>query len=180
MKVMTRTRVLIVALLLLSAIPAVARQPQGAARTKDAAIGCLLPLSGPKAAYGNEALAGALVAMGVFGPGGRGAGLKLIVEDTASDAKLAGYKVRRLVERGAVAIFGSLTASEAEAAAEAAQSARVPIILMNRGAELVKKGEFVFHNFIDPEAESRALFDFARASRGISRFGCLFPDNPYG
>jgi len=178
--------VYISALIVISTImltdPSPAQQAGGETSTepREPAIGCLIPLSGPKAAYGNEALMGALVAVGALESSRGEPGPKLLIEDTHSDPEVARHKVEELVERGAVAIFGTLTEPEAAAAAEAAQNEGIPIILMNRGASLVTKGQFVFHNFIDPEAEVKTLMDFARAAKGINSFGCLFPDNAYG
>lgn len=143
-------------------------------------IGCLFPLSGQREAFGLEALFGALLAMDSFEAAATGQHTKLLIEDTADDVQLTKHKVRRLVESGATSIFGALTESEAKSAAETAQKLGVPVILMNRGAELTSIGEYVFHNFTDPELEVKKLLEYAKANAQINCFGCLSPDSPYG
>jgi len=152
-------------------------RPEESTKTK---IGCLFPLSGSKEAFGTEALSGALIAIDAFEPNFANQEIELLIEDTKDDAQVTKYKVKRLVERGASSIFGTLTKPEAAAAADAAQKLGIPIILMNRGAEFTNSGEFVFHNSTDPDSEIKKLLDFARINAGINCFSCLSPDNPYG
>lgn len=155
-------------------------QQGGQEKTASPKIGCLFPLSGQKESFGLEALFGALLAVDSFEATSTEQKIKLLIEDTAGDAQLTKHKVKRLVERGATSIFGALTESEARAAAEISQKLEVPIILMNRGAALTSIGEYVFHNFTDPDFEVKRLLEYAKTNAQINCFGCLAPNNSYG
>jgi ABC-type branched-subunit amino acid transport system substrate-binding protein len=64
------------------------------------AIGCILPLSGRNAAYGNRALDAVLLAAGVFNEA-KETPIRVLLEDSQSEAAVAGAAVEKLARAGA-------------------------------------------------------------------------------
>ncbi|MFO7784919.1 MAG: penicillin-binding protein activator [Thermodesulfobacteriota bacterium] len=144
-------------------------------------IGCLLPLSGPFAIYGQETLKGiqAGVAHWLSGPGDRE--IELLIRDTRGDAESTVRAVEELAQKERVmAIIGPLSSRAAEAGAAKAQELGVPIITMAQKEGLPSIGDMVFRNFLTPSMEVKALLDHAFHRLGMQRFGIIYPDNPYG
>ncbi len=144
-------------------------------------IGCLLPLSGPFAIYGEETLKGiqAGVAPWLAGPGDPE--IELLIRDTRGDSEVALEALEELVlKERVVALIGPLSSKAAEAAAERAQELGVPIITMTQKENIPSIGDMVFRNFLTPAMEVKVLLDHAFYRLGMHRFGILYPDNPYG
>jgi branched-chain amino acid transport system substrate-binding protein len=144
-------------------------------------VGCLLPLSGPFAIYGQEVLNGIQLGMGIFGQSEENPGLELIIEDTAGQAGQTVSQVEKLVkESKVVAIVGPLASKAAAAASQKAQELGVPIITLTQREGVTAEGDMVFRNFLTPSKEIRTLLQTAVNEMGLSRFGILYPDNRYG
>jgi ABC-type branched-subunit amino acid transport system substrate-binding protein/predicted negative regulator of RcsB-dependent stress response len=142
-------------------------------------IGCLLPLSGPFAAYGQEVLNGIL--LGMLGVSTDGTKLELIVRDTAGDPKKAQDELETLVNiRKIVGVIGPLSSKTAAVTAEKAQELGVPMIALTQRRDIVKAGDMVFRNFLTPAQEIDSLLEVAMGQLGLKRFGILYPDNAYG
>ena len=141
-------------------------------------IGCLLPLTGRYAAFGNQALDGLETALSMAGQKAADRPIHLIVADTESDPEQAKKAVKRLNEKRVAAIIGPI--ANARAAAEAAQEYGIPIITMTQASGIPEIGAFVFRNFITPEMQVRTLSAYVVESMGINRFSVLYPDEPYG
>jgi len=147
-------------------------------------LGVVLPLSGPFAGFGEECLRGVLLAAGSFGPAsgnGSGPGVRVLVQDTQGTAEGAAAAVRRLAhESDASAIVGPLLASEAEAAAAAAEIARVPLLALT-GRDAVARGRpHVFRMGRAVRGEIEVLVAHAVESAGLGRFAILYPEDAYG
>ncbi len=105
-------------------------------------IGCLLPLSGPFAIYGQEVLNGIQLGMGASG---EGRNTELLIEDTQSNPDVAVSKVEELVRKGHVmGIIGPLTRKTATAAAKESQRLGVPIITLTQKEGITEEGDMVF------------------------------------
>ena len=93
-------------------------------------LGVVLPLSGRFAQYGEASLRGVMLASGVFGAD-EGTRIRLIVRDSGGDGARAARAVRELAARPeVVAIVGPLLAAEAGPAADAAETAAVPLVTL--------------------------------------------------
>lgn len=144
-------------------------------------LGCLLPLSGPFAIYGQEVLNGIQLGMGIFGTSGQGQGVELLIEDTQGNPDVAARKVEDLSHQGRVmGIIGPLASKTATAAAAKAQELGVPIITFTQKAGITEEGDMVFRNFLTPAKEMDRLVSKGIEEMGMVRFGILYPDSAYG
>ena len=143
-------------------------------------IGCLLPLSGKYADFGERALNGIELAVSLAGytAEGEAPSVRLIVADTGSSPEKAVQGVQKLDARRVAIILGPL--ATAESAARAAQDAGIPMIAFTQAGGLPQIGGYVFRNFITPEMQVKRLADYAAGSIDIDRFAVLYPDEPYG
>lgn len=144
-------------------------------------IGCLLPLTGPFAIYGKEALNGIQLAASDWKRPKSGLEIELLIRDTKGSDKTAAAAVEELAREQRVSvIIGPLAGRAAEAAAEKAQELGVPIIALSQREGIPETGEMVFRNFLTPSAQVDVLAETAVWDLGIRRFGVLFPENAYG
>jgi branched-chain amino acid transport system substrate-binding protein len=144
-------------------------------------LGCLLPLSGPFAIYGQEVLNGIQLGMGVFGASEESGGVELLIEDTQGDPGVAARKVEELAHKGRVmGIIGPLARKTAAAAAKKAQELGVPMVTLTQKEGITEEGDMIFRNFLTPDREMDQLVSRAIDEVGIVRFGILYPDSAYG
>ena len=144
------------------------------------ALGCVLPLTGRYASYGNRVLDAVILASGIFDPG-RSVSVELFIEDSKGDPAAARAGVRKLVnEHHVIGIIGPLGSATSLEAAEEAQKLGVPIITLTQRAGITETGDYVFRNFLTGDAQVRALVSFAMNNLGIRDFAILHPDDHYG
>jgi branched-chain amino acid transport system substrate-binding protein len=143
-------------------------------------IGCLLPLSGPYAAYGREVFNGiSLGALSHSPP--KGAGMEVIIRDTAGKPEKALEELEALVKtRKVVGVIGPLSSKTAASVSQKAQELGVPMIALTQRRDIVEAGDMVFRNFLTPAQEIDSLLQVAVEQLGLERFGILYPDNAYG
>ena len=142
-------------------------------------IGCLLPLSGPFAAYGQEVLNGIILGM-VSTPMDE-TKIEVIIRDTAGKPEKALDELETLVNtKKVVGVIGPLSSKTAAFISEKAQELGVPMIALTQRRDIVKKGDMVFRNFLTPAQEIDSLLQVAMGQLGLERFGILYPDNAYG
>ena len=145
-------------------------------------IGCLLPLSGPFAIYGQEVLRGLELGLGLFHEDTGGpSSMELVVRDTEGDPQKVVEAIRELKEdEKAVLVIGPLISRIAEAAVEKAQEWGIPIITLSQSEGITSKGEMIFQNSLAPEDQIRSLVNKVMDEMGLRRFAILYPANPYG
>jgi branched-chain amino acid transport system substrate-binding protein len=143
------------------------------------AIGCILPLSGRNAAYGNRALDAVLLAAGVFNAA-KETPIRLLIEDSQSDPAVAGAAVEKLASAGIICILGPLGSQEAVEAAKEAQRLKVPILTLTQREGITAVGDHVFRDFLTAAMQIRTVVRYAQAELGLRRFAVLYPDDPYG
>ena len=143
-------------------------------------IGCLLPLSGPYAAYGREVLNG--ISLGTLtNPAVKEGGVEIIVRDTAGEPEKALEELETLVKaRKVMGVIGPLSSKTATSVSQKAQELGVPMIALTQKRDIVKTGDMVFRNFLTPAQEIDSLLQVAMGHWGLERFGILYPDNAYG
>lgn len=79
-----------------------------------------------------------------------------------------------------LAIVGPLLGSEAQAAATVAQQQSIPLIAVTRDDDISKKGDYIFHDFLNAESEVNALVDFAIKKKELKSFVIMYPNSEYG
>jgi ABC-type branched-subunit amino acid transport system substrate-binding protein len=158
------------------------RDPFVSTAALDVTLGVALPLSGPAASFGEEALQGVLLAAGAFaGPGELRAGPRVVIRDTRGQPAEAAAAVRALAaEPGLLAIVGTLLPDEAEAAAGAAQEAGVPLVALSRREGLGRDRPLVLRAGSSPRLEAELLAEYAIRGIGLRRFAILYPDDAIG
>jgi branched-chain amino acid transport system substrate-binding protein len=144
-------------------------------------VGCLLPLSGPFALYGQEVLNGIELGMDIFNSQQKGKGIELVIKDTRGNADDAVAGMKELADNESVTvILGPLASGESTAAAKKAQELGVPIITFTQKEGITNEGDMVFRNFPTPSKEVEALLRRAINENGMSRFAIFYPDKTYG
>jgi ABC-type branched-subunit amino acid transport system substrate-binding protein len=141
-------------------------------------VGCVLPLSGSYALFGQRALNGIEMALSQTGQTGGGVPFTILVEDSRSDPAAAAKAVEQLDQQKVGAILGPMSA--AEAASERAQARGIPILVFTQRDGIPDIGTYVFRNFITPQMQVRSLVSFAVEELGAKRFAILYPDENYG
>ncbi|OPX34143.1 MAG: hypothetical protein B1H12_10605 [Desulfobacteraceae bacterium 4484_190.2] len=148
---------------------------------KKGVLGCLLPLSGPFAIYGQEVLNGIELGMGMFNETGDTPDLELVIKDTKGDPELALTGLEDLANNEKViAVIGPLSSRAATVSAKKAQTLGVPMITFTQKEGITEEGAMVFRNFLTPSREVGKLLDVAILHMGLKRFAILYPDNSYG
>ncbi|MCK4534592.1 MAG: penicillin-binding protein activator, partial [Syntrophobacterales bacterium] len=144
------------------------------------AVGCVLPLTGKHAAYGNRVLDAVILASGIFNPG-YGSPIQLFIEDSKCDPDTAREAVRRLAdEHHVIGIIGPLGSAAALEAAKEAQELGVPIITLTQKKDIAETGDYVFRDFLTGDMQIKALVTYSIDNLGIQNFAILYPDDNYG
>ncbi|MGE5841308.1 MAG: penicillin-binding protein activator [Deltaproteobacteria bacterium] len=143
------------------------------------AVGCLLPLSGSFALYGQEVLNGVQIALTRLVR--QGVSIQLIARDTKGSAEEAASLVNELaVGRKVIAMIGPLASRSSLSAARTAQEIGVPIVTLAQREGITAEGDMVFQNSLTPAMEMERLVQKATRQMGFSRFAVLYPDTAYG
>lgn len=151
------------------------------AEIRRGAIGCLLPLTGPYALYGEEVLNGIQLGMDLFRQSTGDQEIELIIRDTRGRAEDTMAHVEELTRKEKVmAIIGPLASGPSAAAVKKAQELGVPIITFTQKEGITKTGDMVFRNFLTPSKEVEALLYRSMNEMGMKRFAIFYPHNAYG
>jgi branched-chain amino acid transport system substrate-binding protein len=145
-------------------------------------VGCLLPLSGPFALYGQEVLNGLELGFDIFQENEESlSSMELVIRDTEGDPETAIEAIKELaVKEKALVTIGPLISKVAEGVVEKAQELGMPIITLSQSDAITKKGEMVFQNCLNPEDQLRSLVNKVMGEMGLKRFAILYPANSYG
>jgi len=141
-------------------------------------VGCLLPLSGEYADYGNKILQGMELALQVFNERqlqDTAAGIRLLVRDTAGDSDRARELVARLAEEGQVSlVVGPVTGQASLYAAAEAESRGIDIITLTPRTGIAAHGEHVFQHFLTMDNQAKEL-GLGRGAHGHHDAGSVVP-----
>ena len=145
-------------------------------------IGCILPLTGPFALYGQEVLNGLELGFDVFQEKEESlSSMELVIKDSKGDPETALEAIKELADREKVLVtIGPLISKVAEGVLEKAQESGMPIITLSQSEAITKKGKMVFQNCLNPEDQLRSLVDRVMGKMGLKRFAILYPANSYG
>lgn len=142
-------------------------------------IGALLPLKGSYARYGNEALRGILLAANTFAE--TGSPIEVIARDVEQSGDSVISTVEELASNQRVAgLIGPLLSTSALDAAAAAQRKKLPIITLSQREGLLDAGDYVYRNFLTPQAQAAYLAEYACKVLGRKFFVVIYPQNNYG
>jgi len=145
-------------------------------------IGCLLPLSGPFAIYGQEVLHGLELGLDIFRETDENlSSLELVIRDTEGKPESACEAIRELAQKQRVlVIIGPLLSRVAEEVVTIAQELAIPIITLSQSEGITSAGEMVFQNCLTPEDQVRSLTKKVLGEIGLKVFAILHPGNAYG
>lgn len=142
------------------------------------AIGVILPLKGPYAQFGEDALNGVLMAAGVFGA--EKGSYEVIVRNAGDEAGSVEAAINELADNPrVVALVGPLLSSTAYEAAKQAHNRRIPIVTLSQ-REGIADGEYVFRNFLTSASQASAMAEYSCKTLGKTRTAILYPQNNYG
>jgi ABC-type branched-subunit amino acid transport system substrate-binding protein/TolA-binding protein len=141
-------------------------------------IGCLLPLSGSHAAFGQRALRGIKLALNKYDSLHKETHFNLFVQDSESDEQIAVRGVQTLNNKNVSAIIGPMIACES--AAREAQKKKVPVIVLSQKQGIPNLGDYVFRNFLTPQMQIDTIVPYAIEKMGARRFAILYPEDTYG
>ncbi|MDP2599621.1 MAG: penicillin-binding protein activator [Deltaproteobacteria bacterium] len=144
-------------------------------------IGVLLPLTGPFARFGEASLDGISCAIGLFEPcGSPQSKVQIVVFDTKGNPSLTAKGAKELIEKEKVsALIGPLLSVDAPHAAQTAQNAGIPILLLSPQENATQAGDFVFQHSLVPDEEMRELVEKI-IQTGLKKFIVIYPQNRYG
>ncbi len=140
-------------------------------------IGCLLPLSGKYALYGEKALKGIQLAIQDLAKT-HGRKFNLVIKDTRGDPETAVKCVDELDQARVAGIVGPLLA--VDAAGTRAQELKIPLIALTQKEDFAMSGEYLFSNFITPRMQVQTLAAYVFRTLGLKKAAILYPDEPYG
>lgn len=144
-------------------------------------IGCLLPLNGPYAKYGDVVMRGLSLASNDWNEAHPGQPVTLVVKDSQADAALAARSFEELARKdGVLAVIGPLGAQPAAALAPVANRLGVPLLTLTQKEETASDNSFVLNVFLDNREMVRAIVRYCREKLGYTRFAALYPDDRYG
>jgi len=126
-------------------------------QVRAATIGVLLPLSGPYARFGQQALRGIRVALSGLAYDEY---ITLRIEDTASDPATAVQAYQQLVDASVNIVIGPLLASTTEALTPYLKP-DIPVISMTGRTDLAGRSEALFIHTLSPLAQVNVMAEYA-------------------
>ena len=135
-------------------------------------IGVLLPLTGPYATYGQRSLNGIKLALGAQADG-------LVVRDDQGEPAAGRAAFDELAGDPTIgAVIGPLRSKVAETVVPRADRAGVPLIVLAQ--QEGSGGRWIVQPGMTADRQAAELADYAISTRGLRKFGILYPNDPYG
>lgn len=151
------------------------------ARVNPGVVGCLLPLNGPYAKYGDVVMKGLNLAANDWNEKHPSEQVTLVVKDTQTEPESAARSFEELVKKDSpVAVIGPLGAQQAAAVIPAANKSGVPLLTLTQKEEGAGDDSFVVHVFLDNRQMIKTLVRYCREKLGLTRFAALYPEDRYG
>jgi ABC-type branched-subunit amino acid transport system substrate-binding protein len=143
-------------------------------------LGCVLPLSGQYADWGNKARDAILLATEVVDEKNNPL-WKVIFEDSQGLPEDTKTAIAHLANaENVMAIIAVTGGAEAMDAAREADKWKVPLILITPKEGVTSAGEYVFQNFLTPRQQIKALAKYALDDLNCAIFSALYPQDDYG
>ncbi|HBI47949.1 MAG TPA: hypothetical protein DDX93_04445 [Smithella sp.] len=143
-------------------------------------LGCVLPLSGQYADWGNKARDAILLATGTVDKKNKSL-WKVIFEDSQGLPEGTKAAIAHLANAENVMTIIAVTGgADAMDAAREADKWKVPLILITPKEGVTSIGEYIFQNFLTPRQQIRALAKYALDDLNCAIFSALYPQDDYG
>ncbi|HAR49366.1 MAG TPA: hypothetical protein DCR81_04555, partial [Smithella sp.] len=143
-------------------------------------LGCVLPLSGQYADWGNKARDAILLATEAVDEKNNPL-WKVIFEDSRGLPEDIKTAIANLANaENVIAIIAVTGGAEAMDAAREADKWKVPLILITPKEGVTSAGEYVFQNFLTPRQQIKALAKYALDDLNCAIFSILYPQDDYG
>ncbi|MDQ3563601.1 MAG: ABC transporter substrate-binding protein [Pseudomonadota bacterium] len=168
----------------LTIVLSIAKQPAEMVKNRPAAIsvGVILPLTGPVAGPGKNALHGLELAISNFNAGSPDHTVRLMVEDSQSDPKAGVSAAKKLIAVDHVRIIiGDLMSSVAMAIAPVTEKNNV--VLFAPGASNPKfpeLGNHLFRNWASDDYDGKVMADYLLKEFKLKKGGVVYVNNEYG
>jgi branched-chain amino acid transport system substrate-binding protein len=146
-------------------------------------IGLQTPASGPSAADGASATAGAQLAIDAINADGGvlDRPLSLEIGDDQGQAAQGPIVAQKLLSTGAVGVVGGSYSGPSLSSAEAYQDAGVPMVTAYAvHPDITKAGDHIFRIWPVADVEGEALAEYAYNELGVSSVGVINLDNDFG
>ncbi len=140
-------------------------------------IGCLLPLTGKYAIFGQRALSGIQLAIQELSKK-YSRQFNLIIHDTQANPDIAIEGVRLFHQKNVAGIIGPLL-TVVQAGMEA-QKLGIPMIALTQKNDFPLQGDYLFANFITPQMQVQTLGAYLFLELGIKKVAILYPNEKYG
>ena len=148
--------------------------------TQKNVVGCILPLTGQYAAFGQRSLKGIQLAMEFFSSTSQKP-FELAIYDSKGDAQEASRGVERLLEKyGVIAIVGPLLSQSSYEAARKAQELQVPLMSLSQHPTITEVGDYIFRYAMTVDHQVQAIVDYACEKKGLKKFALIYPQDSYG
>ena len=144
-------------------------------------IGCILPLTGKYAAFGQKALLALQLGAYVFNPLEAERAITLVVKDSAGDPDVAVRAVESLdSDEKVIGIIGPLLSQTTMETSRRAQDLGIPMLTLARREEIPAVGDCIFQNTLTEIQQVRSLVEYATETLEVARFGIFYPNDRYG
>lgn len=144
-----------------------------APQMRPVSIGVLLPLSGPYARYGDDALKGVRLALASLESGAQ---ITLRIEDTAGDPGRCIEAYNRLAGEGVDMVVGPLLSKTTQALVPVIRP-EVPVLSMSSQVDLASASPYLFIHTLSPLAQVKYMAEYAR-QQGIGRIAVISEETP--
>ncbi len=143
-------------------------------------IGVVLPLSGKTGIYGQRALKGLLLGLGIFGDEKRSK-FSLAIRDSEGNSERAETVTYDLLKQEKpIAIVGDLLGKTSKEVAKVSQKFLTPNITFSQKYDLTKNSPFVFRYALTSKKIVEELVRTTLKLRGLKKFAILYPNDKYG
>ena len=164
----------------------IATASAGGPKAQPYTIGALLPLTGKYARFGQKALQGLQLALGIFTPAdtsGKAPASKspftLIVEDSGDSPEQTLKAYEKLTQTHRVlAVVGPLLSKGAEQLAEAANQNQIPLISLAQ--QTGGENDYLFSLGLTPRSQALEIAHYAIRQLNLRRFAILHPQDRFG
>ncbi len=144
-------------------------------------IGCLVPVNGPYASYGEMVMKGLSLAKSDWNDQHSGQQVTLVVKDAQAEPSLAVKSFEDLVKQdGVLAVVGPLGQKAAKGVAPVADKLGVPLLSLTQREDERAPDSFSVPLMLDNRELIRTLVKYCKEKLGYTRFAALYPEDRYG
>jgi len=144
-------------------------------------VGCLVPLNGPHAKYGEMVLKGLNLASEEWNEMHPNQRVTLVIREAQSDSALTVRSFERLIkEDNVLAVVGPLGLQSTKDVAPVANKWGIPLLALTQQDEQIEDSRFVVHVFLNNRELVQTLVSYCKDKLGFTRFAVLYPEDRYG